>query len=86
MAELRIDLATAYASQVTKLLVRLGARIRPPQSYEGQTQIRGHIPVASVQELQASLPGLTGGEGVLETEPGGYEPVLGEPRVRRRRS
>ena len=85
MAELRVELATAYASQVMRLLVQLGARVRAPQSYEGHTTIHGRIPVAGVHELQASLPGLTGGEGLLETEPGGYEPVLGEPPVRRRR-
>jgi ribosomal protection tetracycline resistance protein len=85
MAELRVELATAYASQVTKLLVQLGARVRPPQSYEGNTTIRGHIPVANVHELQATLPGLSGGEGSVETEPGGYEPVVGNPPIRRRR-
>jgi ribosomal protection tetracycline resistance protein len=84
MAELRVELATAYANQVMKLLVRLGARVRPPQSYEGHTAIRGHLPVANVHELQASLPGLSGGEGSVETELGGYQPVLGDPPVRRR--
>ena len=84
MAELRIELATAYASKVMKLLVQLGARVRSPQGYEGQTTIRGLIPVANVHELQATLPGLTGGEGSLETELVGYEPVLGEPPRRRR--
>ena len=85
MADLRIELATAYASQVMRLLVQLGARVNPPQSYEGQTTIRARIPVANVHELQATLPGLTGGEGLLETEPGGYEAVLGEPPARRPR-
>ena len=84
MADLRIELATAYTSQVMRLLVQLGARVRPPQSYEGHTTIRGQIPVANVHELQAMLPGLTGGEGSLETELAGYEPVLGEPPRRRR--
>ena len=75
----------AYASQVMRQLVQLGASVRPPQSYEGQTTIRGRIPVASVNELQATLPGLTGGEGLLETELGGYEPMVGDPPKRRRR-
>jgi ribosomal protection tetracycline resistance protein len=85
MADLRVELATAYASQVMRLLVQLGARVTPPQSYEGHTTIRGRIPVASVHELQATLPGLTGGEGLIETELGGYEPVIGDPPKRRRR-
>jgi ribosomal protection tetracycline resistance protein len=85
MADLRVELATAYASQVMRLQVQLRARVRPPQSYEGQTTIRGRIPVANVHVLQQMLPGLTGGEGLVETEVGGYEPVLGEPPIRRRR-
>jgi ribosomal protection tetracycline resistance protein len=85
MADLKVELATAYASQVVRLLVQLGARVSPPQSYEGHTTIRGRIPVASVHELQATLPGLTGGEGLIETELGGYEPVVGDPPKRRRR-
>jgi ribosomal protection tetracycline resistance protein len=86
IAGLRIELATAYANQVMKLLVQLGARVRPPQSYEGRTILQGHIPVANVHELQATLPGLSGGEGSVETEPGGYEPVVGNPPIRRRRA
>jgi ribosomal protection tetracycline resistance protein len=85
MADLQVELATAHASQVMHLLVQLGARVRAPQSYEGHTTIRGRIPVAKVHELQATLPGLSGGEGLVEIEPGGYEPVLGEPPTRRRR-
>jgi ribosomal protection tetracycline resistance protein len=85
MADLRVELATAYASQVMRLLVQLGARVNAPQGYEGHTTIRGRIPVASVHELQAMMPGLTGGEGVIETELGGYEPVVGDPPKRRRR-
>ena len=85
MADLRVELATAYASQVMRLLIQLGTRVRPPQSYEGHTTIRGRIPVANVHELQAMLPGLTGGEGLVETELGGYEPVVGDPPTRRRR-
>ena len=84
MADVRVELATAYASQVIRLLVQLGARVNPPQGYEGHTTIRGRIPVASVHELQAMMPGLTGGEGLMETELGGYEPVIGDPPKRRR--
>ena len=37
-----------------------------------------------VQELQRQLPGLTSGEGVLESDFAGYEPVSGDPPARRR--
>ena len=44
------------------------------------------LPASLVQELRRRLPGLTGGEGVLDSEFAGYQPVSGEPPVRRRLS
>jgi ribosomal protection tetracycline resistance protein len=35
------------------------------------------LPSAQVRSLQEQLPGLTGGEGVLDTSFGGYEPIHG---------
>jgi hypothetical protein len=35
------------------------------------------LPSASLHLLQRQLPGLTGGEGVLEAGPGDYRPVRG---------
>jgi len=46
--------------------------------------IEGHVPAASVRELQVQLPGLTGGEGVLESGFDHYEPVRGAPPERPR--
>ena len=43
-----------------------------PQLVDGA--IEGTIPVAHIRELQVRLPGLTRGEGVLETEFAGYVP------------
>ena len=42
------------------------------------------LPASRVQELRRQLPGLTGGEGVLDSEFAGYQPVTGEPPVRKR--
>jgi hypothetical protein len=42
-------------------------RVREPQA------------AARAHELRRDLPGLTGGEGVLESEFAGYLPVTGEP-------
>jgi ribosomal protection tetracycline resistance protein len=42
------------------------------------------LPASRVQELRRLLPGLTGGEGVLESELAGYHPVAGEPPIRKR--
>ncbi len=43
------------------------------------------LSASSVQDLRRQLPGLTGGEGVIESEFAGYQPVTGEPPTRRRR-
>jgi ribosomal protection tetracycline resistance protein len=35
------------------------------------------LPSSQVRTLQEQLPGLTGGEGVLDASFGGYEPIHG---------
>jgi ribosomal protection tetracycline resistance protein len=42
------------------------------------------LPASGVQELRRQLPGLTGGEGVIDSEFAGYQPVIGDPPTRRR--
>ena len=42
------------------------------------------MPAALADDLQRQLPGLTGGEGVLESSFAGYQPVSGDPPTRRR--
>ena len=42
------------------------------------------LSASDVQELRRRLPGLTGGEGVLDSEFAGYRPVAGEPSGRPR--
>ena len=37
------------------------------------------LPVARVRSLQHQLPGLSMGEGILETRPGGYQPIGERP-------
>ena len=46
--------------------------------------IEALLPAARAQDLRRQLPGLTGGEGVVETTFGGYQPVRGAPPTRRR--
>jgi ribosomal protection tetracycline resistance protein len=46
--------------------------------------IEGHVPAAAVRDLQLLLPGLTSGEGVLESVFDHYRPVRGTPPERPR--
>jgi ribosomal protection tetracycline resistance protein len=41
------------------------------------------LPATRARDFQRQLSGLTRGEGVLESTFAGYEPVTGEPPVRR---
>ena len=45
---------------------------------------RSELAASRVQDLRRQLPGLTGGEGVLESELAGYRPVTGDPPSRKR--
>lgn len=54
-------------------------------SASGLSRVDAVMPVARVRALQHQLPGLSMGEGILETRPGGYQPI-GENPPRRPRS
>jgi ribosomal protection tetracycline resistance protein len=63
---------------------RLGAGTVTPSSRGELSVLEATLPASAVQELRRRLPGLTGGEGVLDSEFAGYERVSGEPPTRRR--
>ncbi len=61
------------------------ARAPATPSTRGELSVlEAALPASRVQELRRQLPGLTGGEGVLDAEFAGYEPVTGDPPARRR--
>ncbi|HKT03129.1 MAG TPA: translation factor GTPase family protein [Rugosimonospora sp.] len=69
---------------VLAALGRLGAAVKN-QSVRGDlTTIVAVVPAARVPDLRRQLPGLTAGEGVLESTLDGYRPVPGEPPARAR--
>ena len=47
------------------------------------TRLKVRLVAGKLHELQRQLPDLTGGEGSLEPQFDGYEPVLGPPPTRR---
>ena len=65
-------------------LARLGATVETPSLRGDLSTIETVLPAARAQELQRQLPGLTSGEGVLDSSFAGYEPVSGPPPTRRR--
>ncbi len=71
-------------SPVATVLGRLGAAVRD-QTVRGElTTIDSVLPAARLPSLHRQLPGLTAGEGVLESTFDGYRSVTGGPPVRAR--
>jgi len=58
-------------------LARLGAAAEMPLLDAELSVVTAMLPSAQVRSLQDQVPGLTGGEGVLDSSFGGYEPIHG---------
>jgi ribosomal protection tetracycline resistance protein len=69
---------------ILPVLTRLRAIPRAPSTWGSSALLEGEIPAARVSELERQLPGLTRGEGVLDSEFGRYRAVSGEIPARPR--
>jgi ribosomal protection tetracycline resistance protein len=88
MARLSLDVPPSSTPGVGSTLAQLGGRVLGQASTERRATIVAVIPNAKVGEIKWRLPGLTAGQGVMETDFAGYLPVVGHPpqrRVRRER-
>jgi ribosomal protection tetracycline resistance protein len=72
-----LQLPAESLSQLLPVLSRLRAMPGAPVTSGGLCLVTGEIPAARVHELELMLPGLTGGEGVLDVTFGHYQPVRG---------
>jgi ribosomal protection tetracycline resistance protein len=77
MASVRVELPAARTGAVLSGLARLGADVETPLPHGDLSIVLTTLPSAKVRSLQEQLPGLTGGEGVLDAGFGGYQPVRG---------
>jgi len=84
MADLSVEMPSVTAQGVLAALGRLGGRVTVQFSGGGLTRASAVLPVARVKGLQHQLPGLSAGEGILETRPGGYQPIGDNPPKRPR--
>ena len=85
LSEATLEVPSSTAPGVVAALGRLGGRVTGQFSAHGMSTIGAVLPIARVRALQHQLPGLSMGEGVLETRFGGYQPV-GRDEPRRPRS
>jgi ribosomal protection tetracycline resistance protein len=79
---IRLDVPAAALGATAAAAARLGATLDTPDTREGRAILTGAIAAATVNELQRQLPGLTRGEGVLESSFAGHRPVAGPQPVR----
>jgi len=84
MARLTLEIPMAAMGAVLSALAQLGAAVDPPLVRGELCVLETLLPSAQVHGLQQQLPGLTSGEGVLESAFGGYQPVRGYIPIRSR--
>ncbi len=78
VARVTLEIPTATMGAVLSILVQLGAAVDTPLVRGELSVLETRLPSAQVHSLQQQLPGLTSGEGVLESGFGGYQPVRGD--------
>jgi ribosomal protection tetracycline resistance protein len=79
-----LETPTDTIGAVLPELARLGAAVETPSLRGKHATIEMVLPAARAHDLQRRLPGLTAGEGVLESSFAGYQPVSGDRPARRR--
>ncbi|MFD4276351.1 translation factor GTPase family protein [Streptomyces cyaneofuscatus] len=77
MHRFRLELPTDTFGALVPVLARLRAVPGPPGMRGPLCTLEGELPAARVHELQQLLPGLTRGEGMLESAFDGHRPVTG---------
>jgi ribosomal protection tetracycline resistance protein len=82
ISRFRLEIPVAALTPVLGKLGRLHGIPDAPVVDGDVAVVTGDIPAGDVNSLQAALPGLTSGEGVLEAEFGSYRPISPQPPPR----
>jgi ribosomal protection tetracycline resistance protein len=82
MVRVRVETPADRLGSVLAALGRLGGAVSAPVPLRDLAVVEAVLQSAVVHVLQRQLPGLTGGQGVLESRFAGYEPVHGRFPVR----
>jgi ribosomal protection tetracycline resistance protein len=82
VARARLEIPADRLGAVLAALARLRTAVEAPEPQGLQTVVHAVLPSANLRALQEQLPGLTSGEGVLESSFSGYQPVRGRFPVR----
>jgi ribosomal protection tetracycline resistance protein len=84
MHHFQIEIPADSFGRLLPVLAQLRAVPQPPAMRGSSCLLEGEIPAARVHDLQQQLPGLTRGEGVLESAFDHYKPIRGTVPIRSR--
>jgi ribosomal protection tetracycline resistance protein len=84
LADVSLEVPAVTSASVLAVVGRLGGRVRAQFTASDLARVQVVMPVRSVRLLQQQLPGLSMGEGILESRPGGYQPIGDNPPQRSR--
>ncbi|MGO9877423.1 MAG: GTP-binding protein [Acidimicrobiia bacterium] len=84
MIRVRVETPSDTAGTAVAAVARLARIVQAPSVRGDLATIEAVMSAAGAQVLARQLPALTGGEGNLETNFAGYEPVTGAPPSRHR--
>jgi ribosomal protection tetracycline resistance protein len=85
MTSLRIDAPVESGKGIAGVILNAGGRILGQHSTDARTTIVAFVQAGRVHEVQNRIPGLTGGEGVVESQFAGFHPVTVDPPPTRKR-
>jgi ribosomal protection tetracycline resistance protein len=83
IVRVRIEVPVASVGAVLASVARLGGVLETPSLAGDLSTIETVMPATRAHDLERQLPALAGGEGVLESDFAGYQPVLGAAPSRR---
>jgi ribosomal protection tetracycline resistance protein len=86
MMRAMVEAPAECVGSVLAEVARLGGSVESQTFERTLMQVTTQVTAADAQQLRRDLPALTAGEGVMETELGGYRPVRGAPPRRQRTS
>jgi ribosomal protection tetracycline resistance protein len=73
---IRLDVPATSLGAVMAAARRLGATLEQPATKGGAATLEGELPAMRLSALQRQLPGLSRGEGVIESSFAGYRPAV----------
>jgi ribosomal protection tetracycline resistance protein len=77
-----LEVPTNTTAAIQRVITKWGAEMLAQTSNGDLTRLEARLVATHLHQLQRQLPDLTGGEGVLEQQFHGYQPVRGRPPLR----